>query len=81
MKNDMGKTRKVDDPYEIWQSSDKSWEWRVLKFYKAKENTLKDEYGRVFCAVKSPCTIGMRSGYEYGDTYYAEIIQNATQVK
>jgi hypothetical protein len=38
----------------------------VLKFYKSRENTLADPYGRVFCEV---------DGFEkeLGDVYYREV--------
>lgn len=32
-KNLCGKTRNVNDPYEIWLSYDGTWGWRVLKKY------------------------------------------------
>ena len=58
------KTRPVSDPYETWTNGD--WTWRVLKFYKSRENTIADEYGRVFCEV---------DGFEkeMGDVYYREV--------
>jgi hypothetical protein len=65
------KTRPVSDPYEVW--SDGSWKWRVLKFYKTRENTLADPYGRVFCEVEGDFT-------ELGDVYYKEITDNAQLV-
>jgi len=64
------KTRPVTEPYEVWQSLDGSWTWRVLKFYKSRENTMKDEYGRVFCNVTSPFVSGRG---ELGDVYYSEV--------
>lgn len=71
-KNTKGKTRKVDDPYEIYQGHGalQDWEWRVLKHWKAPENEKDDPYARVFCAVKSPMTYG---DWEYGDVYCREI--------
>jgi len=65
------KTRPVSDPYEVWQAG--SWTWKVLKFYKTRENTLADPYGRVFCEV---------DGWEkeMGDVYYKEITSAATLV-
>ena len=67
MKNLCAKTRKVDDPYEIWQSPDGTWEWRVLKKWQADD---KKTGARWFCAVKSPFTYG---GWEYGDVYTREV--------
>jgi hypothetical protein len=59
-KNLCGKTRKKEDPYEIWAAN--GWEWRVLKKYQADDNK---PFARSFCFVTSPyCPEG-----EYGDTY------------
>ena len=66
------KTRPVSDPYETWVQG--SWTWKVLKFYKSRENTIADEYGRVFCEVTGWET-------EMGDVYYKEITDNATLVQ
>lgn len=72
MKNLQAKTRKLDEPYEVWVAGD--WEWRVLKKWQADDNK---QYARWFCAVKSPFTYG---SYEYGDVYVSEIKENATRV-
>lgn len=71
MKNKCLKTRKVDNPYEIWRTLDRSWEWRVLKKWQIDDNK---PYARWFCAVKSPMTYGQ---WEYGDVYVKEIKDNA----
>jgi hypothetical protein len=63
------RTRKANDPYEVWQAGD--WKWDVLKFY---SNDLDDEYARVFCNVTSPYVDG-----ELGDVYYNEIRSQATR--
>lgn len=73
-KNLRGKTRNVENPYEIWASHDGSWEWRVLKVWQADDNK---PYARYFCAVRSPFTYG---SWEYGDVYVAEVKGNAVQV-
>lgn len=75
MKNECAKTRKVDDPYEIWVSPTLGWEWRVLKKWQADDDK---EYARWFCAVKSPMTYG---SWEYGDTYVSDIKNHAIKVK
>ena len=75
MKNQCGKTRKVDNPYEIWKSADGSWEWHVLKKYQSPENEAKNPYARWFCAVKSPMTYG---SFDYGDVYVKDIKEYAT---
>ena len=73
-KNLMGKTRKLDQPYEVWKSRDGQWEWRVLKKWQSDD---RKPYARWFCAVKSPFTHG---GWEMGDTYAAEVMKQATKV-
>lgn len=77
MKNACGKTRKVNDPYEIWINEINGWEWRVLKKYKNPEAEAKDPYARWFCAVKSPATHG---SYDLGDVYVSEIRAQARKV-
>jgi hypothetical protein len=69
------KTRPSDNPYEVWQAGD--WTWNVLKFYKSRDNTLADPYGRVFCQVITPMT---SSRGDLGDVYYSEIRQSAQLV-
>ena len=69
-KNECAKTRKVDEPYEIWTHELSGFEWRVLKKYQNAENEAKNEYARWFCAVKSPMTWG---SWEYGDVYVKDI--------
>jgi hypothetical protein len=79
MKNECGKTRSVDNPYEIWTSLVLvGWEWRVLKKYQSEEAEAKNQYARWYCAVKSPMTYG---SWEYGDTYVNEIKGVAQRVK
>lgn len=76
-KNECGKTRKLDNPYETWVSFDGSWEWKVLKKYQAPINEAKNPYARWFCGVKSPFTYG---DYELGDVYVSEIKSNARKL-
>ena len=71
-KNECGKTRKTDDPYEVWTGAN-GFEWRVLKKYQNAENEAKNPYARWFCAVKSNFTYGE---FEYGDVYVSEIKEN-----
>ena len=71
--NTKGKTRKVDDPYEVYKGDAygyDDWEWRVLKHYQGPEKEKENPYARVMCAVKSPMTYG---SWEYGDTYCKDI--------
>jgi hypothetical protein len=74
MKNECLKERKVDDPYEVWMSRDRTWEWRVLKKCQVDDNK---PYARWMCAVKSPFTYG---SWEYGDVYVKDIKDNAFKV-
>lgn len=72
MKNLCAKTRKVDNPYEVWTNG--SWTWKVLKKWQADDNKPN---ARWFCFVTSPfCPEG-----EYGDVYVKDIINNAKKVE
>lgn len=77
-KNLCAKTRKVDDPYEIYKGIGPlaGWEWRVLKKWQSPSNEAKNPYARWFCAVKSPMTYG---DWEYGDTYITDILPYAVK--
>lgn len=67
MKNECGKMRTKDNPYEVWRSGD--WEWRVLKKYQNPEQEAKNPYARWMCSVTSPmCPWG-----EMGDVYIRDI--------
>jgi hypothetical protein len=77
MSNPCGKTRDVEHPYEIWQSADGTWEWRVLKKYQLEAREATNPYARWFCAVKSPFTFG---SWEYGDTYVKDVKSQARKV-
>jgi len=68
MKNECGKTRGRDNPYEIWVCGE--WEWRVLKKYQSPDNEAKNPYAKWFCAVKSPMTYG---SFNLGDVYIKDI--------
>jgi len=75
MKNECGKTRKVNEPYEVWIAD--GWEWRVLKKYQRPDLEAKNIYAVWLCAVKSPYTMG---AYDLGDTYVTDITRYATKV-
>jgi len=81
-KNLCGKTRKIDEPYEVWQGRTgygyDGWEWRVLKKWQSPSKETTNQYARWFCAVKSPFTFG---DFEYGDVYVCDIIDYADRVK
>jgi hypothetical protein len=74
MKNQFAKTRPQDNPYEIWQSYDGSWEWHVLKKWQIDDNK---PYARWFCLVKSPFV----PNGEMGDTYVTDIKPYARLIK
>lgn len=79
MTNTMAKTRKVNDPYEVYENPQlPGWQWRVLKKYQTPENEAKNPYARWFCAVKSPMT---EPDYDMGDTYVTDIMDVAGAVK
>ena len=74
-KNPFGKSRKVGNPYAIFQSWDGAWQWQVLKTYKLAAN--EDDYSRWFVGAKSPHTWG---DFELGDTYAREVRHYGTLV-
>jgi len=83
MKNECGKTRKKEDPYEIWQSTEPvfdcpagSWEWRVLKKWQTPDKEQNNPYARWFCFVTSP----MCPGGEYGDGYVRDVVDHARMI-
>lgn len=77
MKNLCAKTRKVNEPYEVWRNDRDGWEWRVLKKWQADDKETGNPYARWFCAVKSSMTHGT---YDMGDVYVAEIKSMARKV-
>lgn len=77
-KNLCGKTRDIENPYEVWISKDATWEWRVLKKYQTPEKEQSNPYAKWFCGVKSPYTHGT---FELGDCYINDIISFARMVK
>jgi hypothetical protein len=67
MKNECGKMRPKDNPYEVWSNGD--WTWKVLKKYQTPEKEASNPYARWFCFVTSPfCEHG-----EMGDVYLNDI--------
>ena len=77
-KNLCGKTRLIDNPYEVWQSYDGSWTWKVLKKYQKPSKEAENPHARWFCAVASPYSYG---SLVMGDVYVKDIIDYAEQVK
>ena len=73
VRNECAKTRPVSDPYEIWQSPDRQWTWRVLKKWQVDDNK---PFARWFCHVTSPFC----PGGELGDTYVTDVKAYARRV-
>ena len=82
MKNECGKTRDVDNPYEVWVSNHADeadcWTWHVLKKYQRPDKEAANPHARWFVAAKSPFTYG---SWEYGDTYVSDIQTYGARVK
>lgn len=76
-KNECAKTRKANDPYEVWIAKGTGWVWSVLKKYQGPEAEAKNPYARWFCFVTSPmCPEG-----ELGDVYCKDVTQYATRIR
>jgi hypothetical protein len=78
MKNECGKMRGVNEPYEVWQSYAGDWEYRILKKYQCPDKEKSNPFARWFTAVKTPYT---QPRYDLGDTYISEIKKNAYKVE
>ena len=77
-KNECGKTRPVEDPYEIWENPSSGFVYRVLKKYQRPDKEADNPYARWFVATKSPFTYG---SWELGDGYVRDITFNSVQTK
>jgi len=75
-KNLCGKTRNVDNPYEVWEGVT-GWTWKILKKYQRPGLEAKNPAARWYCAVTSPYTPD--EDCEYGDVYVREIKSQATR--
>ena len=71
--NPCGKSRPVDNPYEVWENQH-GWTWHVLKKNQLEKNETPSSIW--FCAVKSPYTFG---SWEYGDCYKQDVVDNAVR--
>lgn len=78
LKNECGKTRPVEDPYEIWENPRSGFVFRVLKKYQRPDKEAENPYARWFVATKSPFTYG---NWELGDGYVRDITRNSIQTK
>ena len=83
MKNECGKTRKLENPYEVWKCKLDmcgdiiNIEYRVLKKYQSPENEAKNPNAMWFVAAKSEATFG---SWEYGDNYVRDITSCGSRV-
>ena len=77
-KNLCGKTRPIDNPYDVWQSYDGSWLWKVLKKYQKPSKEAENPNARWCCAVSSPMTYG---SYDMGDVYVTDIVLHAEKIR
>ena len=76
MKNHCGKRVTPENAYEVWQSSDGTWTYFVLKKYQTPEKEAQNPYARWYCLVKSP--IVPRG--EYGDEYVSTVKDDTHRV-
>lgn len=75
-KNIWGKTRDKNDPYATVTVGD--WTWHILKAYQTRAKEKENKYARLFCAVRSPATMG---SFDMGDTYISDIPKTEEFVK
>lgn len=76
-KNLCGKTVKQpyrENAYEVWATPDGSWTWYVLKKYQANDNK---KFAIWFALVDSPFV----PDGELGDTYVADVKENAVRIR
>jgi hypothetical protein len=80
-KNLCGKSRKTDQPYEIWILRNHpdmgTVQWRVLKKYQSPEAEAKNEFARWFLGTRSACTYGT---FELGDGYVKDVTDYGTKI-
>ena len=83
-KNECGKTRKLEEPYEVWKCRMElgfdilNIEYRVLKKYQAPKNESENPHARWFTAARSEATFG---SWEYGDTYVRDIVSSGRRAQ
>tara|TARA_R100001594_G_scaffold39489_1_gene71256 strand:- start:271 stop:540 length:270 start_codon:yes stop_codon:yes gene_type:complete len=88
MKNECGKTRDVNNPYEVWKCRMNfgveggfddilEIEYRVLKKYQSPKGEAENPFARWFTAAKSEATYG---SWEYGDTYVRDIVSTGRRI-
>ena len=80
MANPCGKTRKLEDPYEVWECNIPlvgMIEYRILKKYQTPKGEAENPFARWFTAAKSEATFG---SWEYGDTYVKDIVSSGRRI-
>ena len=84
VKNECGKTRKLDNPYEVWEcrmgfdtGEVINIEYRILKKYQTPKKEAENPFARWYTAAKSEATFG---SWEYGDTYVRDIVSTGRRV-
>ena len=83
-KNECGKTRKLDNPYEVWECRMElgfdvlNITYKVLKKYQTPKKEAENPFARWLTAAKSEATFG---SWEYGDTYVRDIVSTGRRVK
>tara|TARA_Y100000034_G_scaffold2039_1_gene2562 strand:+ start:594 stop:842 length:249 start_codon:yes stop_codon:yes gene_type:complete len=77
-KNECGKTRPIENPYEIWENPHSGFIYRVLKKYQRPDKEASNPYARWLVATKSPFTYG---NWEMGDGYVADITKGSIKTK
>ena len=81
VKNECGKTRDVENPYEVWKCNHPligEMEYRVLKKYQTPKKEAENPFARWFVAAKSEATFG---SWEYGDNYIKDIVSIGRRIK
>ena len=85
IKNECAKTRKLEDPYEIWKCRmDMGFgdvidiEYRILKKYQTPKKEAENPLARWYTAAKSEATFG---SWEYGDMYARDIKASGRRIK
>ena len=83
-KNECGKTRDINNPYEVWECKMNigleilNIEYRILKKYQTPKKEAENPFARWFVAAKSEATFG---SWEYGDNYVRDIVSIGRRVK
>ncbi len=77
VRNKCFKKRSIDNPYEIWVSTNGQWTWKVLKKYQSPYEENNNPNALWFCAVSSPFAF---DNYEYGDVLVSDVTDNGVKI-